>query len=116
MGRRACPRVIRGWYVTEAGGRLHKLCPEADGMRRAREELTNYLRARPHGSLVAVGPAGSLFFSLAEIMIGQGVPCGPGRGVSDLFGLYPVVDGLPTNAVSAPLLAPKVRAGQLAPL
>src|SRR5262245_3136430 len=39
MPRPAKPYLCRGWYVTNHGGRRHRLCPEADGLRAARDAL-----------------------------------------------------------------------------
>ena len=39
MPRTAQPYLSRGWYVTNLGGKRHRLCPEADGLRAAREAL-----------------------------------------------------------------------------
>jgi integrase len=44
MGRKARPYVWRDWYVTEAGGQgIHKLCPVADGIKKAEGELERWL-------------------------------------------------------------------------
>jgi hypothetical protein len=44
MGRKARPYIWRGWYVTEAGGKgIHKLCPVADGIDKAEEELERWV-------------------------------------------------------------------------
>jgi hypothetical protein len=44
MPRPAKPYLCRGWYDTNLGGKRHRLCPEADGLRAAREALA----ALPH--------------------------------------------------------------------
>jgi hypothetical protein len=43
MGRKARPRVWRDWYVTETGGKMHKLCPVRDGIEAASAALEDYL-------------------------------------------------------------------------
>jgi integrase len=43
MGRKARPYIWRDWYVTEAGGKgIHKLCPVADGIDKAVDELERW--------------------------------------------------------------------------
>jgi integrase len=39
MPRQAKPYLCRGWYVTNLGGKRHRLCREADGLRGAKEAL-----------------------------------------------------------------------------
>jgi hypothetical protein len=39
MPRPAQPYLSWGWYVANLGGKRHRLCPEADGLRAAREAL-----------------------------------------------------------------------------
>ena len=39
MPRPAQPYLSRGWYVTNLGGKRQRLCPEAGGLRAAREAL-----------------------------------------------------------------------------
>ena len=39
MPRPAQPYLCRGWYVTNLGGKRQRLCPEADGLRAARDAL-----------------------------------------------------------------------------
>ena len=39
MSRPAKPYLCRGWYVTNLGGKRHRLCPEADGLRASRDAL-----------------------------------------------------------------------------
>jgi integrase len=39
MPRPAKPYLCRGWYVSNLGGKRHRLCPEADGLKAARDAL-----------------------------------------------------------------------------
>jgi integrase len=39
MPRPAKPYLSRGWYVTNLGGKRQRLCPQADGLRAARDAL-----------------------------------------------------------------------------
>jgi hypothetical protein len=39
MPRPAKPYLSRGWYVTKLGGKRQRLCPQADGLRAARDAL-----------------------------------------------------------------------------
>ena len=39
MPRPAKPYLCRGWYVTNLGGKPQRLCPEADGLRAAKDAL-----------------------------------------------------------------------------
>lgn len=39
MPRPAKPYLYRGWYVTNLGGKRHRLCPEGDGLNEARDAL-----------------------------------------------------------------------------
>ncbi len=39
MPRQAKPYLCRGWYVTNIGGKRHRLCREADGLKAARDAL-----------------------------------------------------------------------------
>jgi integrase len=43
MGRKARPRVWREWYVTEAGGKMQKLCLVTEGEKKASKVLDEYL-------------------------------------------------------------------------
>jgi hypothetical protein len=49
MPRPAKPYLCRGWYVTNLGGKRHRLCPEADGLRAARDALAR-LRQEVEGN------------------------------------------------------------------
>lgn len=64
MGRKASPRVWREWYVTEAGGKMQKLCRVSEGEKKASEKLDEYLagqkkerqQAKDQGLIVTDSP------------------------------------------------------------
>ena len=66
MPRQAKPHLCRGWYVTNIGGKRHRLCREVDGLKTARDSLT----------------------ALQQEIRGNGGHSYPGLTVTDLIALF----------------------------